>query len=778
MARPETAPGVVPRAWALWLVQILLVAAAGVAGWLGWSHLHLAHGAGAFDSLCSVSEGFDCDAVNTSDWSELRGVPISIWALPLYAMMGWLAGVGRRADGRGAGARFALTALAGTAVAVSAYLLFVMVVELGTGCIFCLSLDVLHASVLVLALLPPGGRAPRLPAGLDLFACFAAAVGVAGTTFQFSLIWAEKLDREAAAVVMGEADGPASTAVATEQRDGRVVTLPSDRHDVPLDRFDASIGPRNAKVVVVEFADFECGYCKKLSHALAPLEEQYSDRVRFVFKHYPMDQACNSSLKRQHHDHACLASKAAICAQDQGRFWEYHDVLFKNQKRLERKDLLFYADQLGLDAARFAGCLEGTGAEEQLREDISHGGYLEISGTPRTYVNGRMFKGAVSTAMLEAAILLELGEVETTDDGRVRTKREVVVEGALPAGPTEMVHVSQDGLDFWMDAVESSVDEAGRAVAQAGVTPPNVSWTVAQAACEAAGKRMCRVEEWVAACQGTPPRDDDGDGSVLGDYVEGREYPYGNGWREGYCHDGADADRGAPVKTGSLGGCRTPEGVHDLAGNLAEWVGATPEDAVLLGGAWYYGEKASCARSYDVFGPGMANRTTGFRCCADEAVALASAAPAPLAGGVDLVEEGESLPSFIGPGLDGSHVASSMLEGKVGLVNFWASWCGPCRKELPKLAELYGRHKDAGFEIVAVNVDRTPEDARRFLQGGALPFPVLLDPRSEVVGRFDVVSMPTTVLVDRDGRIVARHAGWSDEWFAELESEVVRLLGR
>lgn len=764
----------VERSGALVGVLVLLALAFGLGGWLAWSHIHLTHGLGAFESGCSVSEGFDCDTVNTSDWGALGGVPISLYAYPLYALMAVLAWVGRQGGVRGARARGGLVVLASAAVAASLYLLGVMVFEIGTLCLFCLGLDAIHVTILALALVPPGGRRPSVPAGLDLILGSFVGVVVMGFSFQFILIYAERLDRLAAAAVMDAAETPGLT-VATEQRPGQVVALPDRAFDVPLDRYDPSVGPPTAAVTVVEFADFECGYCRRLSHNLAPLKEKYGDRVRFVFKHYPMDQACNSRMKRQHHPDACLAARASVCAHAQRSFWPYHDVLFKNQKHLKRTDLISHAAGLGLDVDAFESCLGSEESLQQVREDISHGGSLELTGTPRTYVNGRMFKGAVSRAMLEAAILLELGEADTTDDGRVRTQREVVTEAPLPLGPVPMVAITSTETDktFFMDAVEASLDEDGRAVSVAGAVPALASWTAAAAACEQAGKRLCSPAEWLTACQGRAAVDDDGDGSVIGDYLEGRPYPYGDHYREGWCHDAGDRDKAAPVAAGSQAACRTPEGVHDLAGNLAEWVGSAAEDATLLGGAWYYGDKASCAASYARFGPEMANRTTGFRCCADQRVEAEAALT--LAKPLELVEAGDGLPAFSAPGLDGSLVSSERATGKVTLLNFWASWCTPCRKELPALASLYERTSRGDLEILAINVDRDPVLARKFLARGDLPFPVLLDPDSKIVGQFDVTAMPTSILVDRSGRVVERHAGFSDAWFESLEARIQEL---
>lgn len=731
---------------------------------------------GAFESGCNAGGSFDCDTVNTSSWSEIQGVPISMWAVPLYAAMGVLAVIGRGATERATRARGMLLALSSWNALVSLFLLGAMVFDVGAYCLFCLTLDGLHLAALAMVL-ATGVRRPRIPEGVDIFYAGGTGVFTMVFLFQLTVIWAAKLDREAIAATVEEPPQTAQSDVGTELRPGQLVTLPTTVKDVPVDRFDPNWGPHGAAVTVVEFADFECSYCRRLSHTMAEMKDRYGDRVRFVFKHYPMDRTCNTRLKRQHHPSACLAATASICAHDQGKFWEYHDRLFKNQKHLERDDLVRHAEAMGLDMTSFNGCLDGPGAREQLLEDISHGGYVDISGTPRTFVNGRMFKGAVSETVLDAAIRHALGEAETDADGRLKTEREVVTDRALPPGPVDMVKIESLQAPFWIDAVESGLDGEGKAVAVAGMAPPTVSWRTATAACEAAGKRLCSVEEWLAACQGAAPVDDDGDGSLLGDFLEARAYPYGDRYHDGFCFDSGDREKQGPLPAGARPACRTPEGAYDLAGNLLEWVGSSEADAVLLGGAWYWKDKASCGAVYDTFGPDMANRTTGFRCCADTAVVQAAGAKAAPEAGATLVGVGELLPRIAGPRIGGGEIDTDTLRGKVVLINFWASWCGPCRKEMPELVRLAEALGPAGFEVLAVNVDRDEASAMRFLGGRLPPFPILFDPTSKVVGQFDVVAMPTSILVGADGRVLERHEGYSAEWMTELEARIRTLVG-
>ncbi len=233
--------GTVERAWALRLLWLVLLVSTGLAGWLAWSHLHLTHGVGAFESGCSIDATFDCDKVNTSDWSELFGIPISLYALPVYTAMAWFAGIGLQQSRRGARARGLLTVLAGLNLAVSLYLLLVMAVELGAFCAFCITLDALHLLGFILVLLPPGGRRPALPEGLDLFGAAFVGVFVMATTFKFTAVYGARLDRVALAEVMGDqALTPAGVEVQTESRSGSVTALPTKRYDVPIDKYDPS----------------------------------------------------------------------------------------------------------------------------------------------------------------------------------------------------------------------------------------------------------------------------------------------------------------------------------------------------------------------------------------------------------------------------------------------------------------------------------------------------------------------------------------------------------
>jgi len=117
-------------------------------------------------------------------------------------------------------------------------------------------------------------------------------------------------------------------------------------------------------------------------------------------------------------------------------------------------------------------------------------------------------------------------------------------------------------------------------------------------------------------------------------------------------------------------------------------------------------------------------------------------------------------PNFTLKALDGKNLKLSELTGTVVLLNFWASWCGPCRQEMPLLNAMHNKYEPLGFTVLGVNVEQNIDDARGFMQDFPVDFPVVLDQRNEVSSAYKIVGMPTTLILDRDGNIRYRHVGY------------------
>ncbi|MEZ5540698.1 MAG: TlpA disulfide reductase family protein [Pseudomonadota bacterium] len=117
-------------------------------------------------------------------------------------------------------------------------------------------------------------------------------------------------------------------------------------------------------------------------------------------------------------------------------------------------------------------------------------------------------------------------------------------------------------------------------------------------------------------------------------------------------------------------------------------------------------------------------------------------------------------PDFTLKSAGGDNLRLSELRGEVVMINFWASWCGPCRQEMPIPSELHDKYKAMGFTVLGVNVEENSTAAKKMLQEMPVSFPVLFDNDSTVSKQYDVVAMPSTVLVDRDGKVRYLHKGY------------------
>jgi peroxiredoxin len=153
-------------------------------------------------------------------------------------------------------------------------------------------------------------------------------------------------------------------------------------------------------------------------------------------------------------------------------------------------------------------------------------------------------------------------------------------------------------------------------------------------------------------------------------------------------------------------------------------------------------------------------------------LALAAAVPAvaatPAANAV--------APDFTLRSTDGRNVRLDELRGQVVLVNFWATWCGPCREEMPRLNALYEKYRGSGFVLLGVNVDDDPATALATATRLAVGFPVLLDTDKKVSKLYALETMPSTLLIDRDGKVRFVHRGYRAGTEADYERQIRGLL--
>lgn len=238
---------------------------------------------------------------------------------------------------------------------------------------------------------------------------------------------ARKVTEEEARVVYDSAKRPlagvseeeALTAIATGMRQQRLARRRADFLNglktkvrievhlepprVPVDSSDdPSWGPSDASVSIIIFSDFQCPFCAQVAETLRQVKTQYGDRVRLVYRDFPLPN----------HRDAPKAAEAGACAAEQDKFWPMHDVLFKNQSALSIANLERYAAEAGLDPRAFADCLNSGAHAREWEQDRADGERYGVGGTPAIFINGVPLLGAPPLQALVDFIEEELQRIE------------------------------------------------------------------------------------------------------------------------------------------------------------------------------------------------------------------------------------------------------------------------------------------------------------------------------------------------------------------------------
>ncbi|MCA9563984.1 MAG: thioredoxin domain-containing protein [Myxococcales bacterium] len=200
------------------------------------------------------------------------------------------------------------------------------------------------------------------------------------------------------------------------------------------------IGPAQAPVTVITFTDFECPYCSRATGTLEMILDEYGDDVRVVHKNLPLS----------FHEHAMPAARAALAAREQGKFWEYHDLLFANRTALTREDLISYAQQLELNVDEFTEALDSDRFDAEIAADTRLAATLGFRGTPSFVINGRQLVGARPFSEFQRVIdseLEEIREMEGVTGSAVFARRVEINQEpaeAAPPAPTPVVPVVEE----------------------------------------------------------------------------------------------------------------------------------------------------------------------------------------------------------------------------------------------------------------------------------------------------------------------------------------------
>ncbi len=336
--------------------------------------------------LCSISESVNCSASSASGFSRLFGVPIALLGLAFY-IGGFFLVRKPTEDDEGAGAA-APVALLQTlfliGVAYSVFLAIVTVALIQTLCPVCTLMWLTNVVGLVATRMWTGRplvvtlaeQLKRVPLSFwSLAAGFLPAfvVVVSGGIY---------VERYVVGVAPVEVPDPAMTADALGDFDQmRRAT-------------GAGIGPVDAPIVIMEFSDFQCPFCKRLSEALHQLKRELGDDLRVEFRHFPLPM----------HDYADDAALAAICANDLDMFWEMHDELFKLNQAINSEEILRIGEYLGIPPEDLTACMNNELTQQELQEDQELARELGVRGTPFFIVNGVGYAGGYPVEVLREIV--------------------------------------------------------------------------------------------------------------------------------------------------------------------------------------------------------------------------------------------------------------------------------------------------------------------------------------------------------------------------------------
>ena len=268
-------------------------------------------------------------------------------------------------------------------VLASAVMAVFSIIE-GSFCPFCLLWYGLNAVILWLATLALGAGHGR-----DIRTAFSDLSGKPGVPLVFVF---------GATVAAGLwAVGERRDELLDEQekfiREVVVEVRNQERADIDLTGLPVT-GPEDADLTIVEIADFQCPYCKKVWEGVRNYKKASEHTVRTAFIHYPLDGKCNTGLGEMH-EFACEAARAAECARRHDKFFEMGDKMFAGQPDLARDDLIGYAEELGLDKNEFVACLDDEATNVEIKRSIARAILLGVEATPTFYVNGFQFVGSM-----------------------------------------------------------------------------------------------------------------------------------------------------------------------------------------------------------------------------------------------------------------------------------------------------------------------------------------------------------------------------------------------
>lgn len=381
------------------LCGVLSLIGMGVTAYLAFLHIALLRGELLGGSVCGATGTiFNCHAVTASPQGTLLGIPLALWGWVGYLTAAVLAFIAWQFSDW---APSALTLLAGLSllfVGVDLGLLTVMLVQIHYLCPLCLFTYLLNLLLLLTALwalgVPWRRTLQQIPTALSAFRP-RSRVAVVWLFWSVIAVGAVSVVSLHAAVTYASRGAPGMLRKQLTQfiSQQRAVVVETSR--------DPFKGVTNGTLQIVEFSDFLCPSCQRASQVNPILLASHRREATFVFKHFPLDQACNHTITRTVHPMACHLAAATECAHEQGKFWELHDRIFVQGAKYPVAQLEDDAARIGLKMDAFRACLQRGSGLEAVKRDVTEAARLGVTSTPTYVVNGVVMAGVFTPAMFE-----------------------------------------------------------------------------------------------------------------------------------------------------------------------------------------------------------------------------------------------------------------------------------------------------------------------------------------------------------------------------------------
>jgi len=389
------------RAQRAGLIGVLLsLAGIGLCAWLTFIHIALLRGELLGGAACgSAGTLFNCHAVTAGSFGSIFGVPLSLWGLVGYlATLGLAFIAWQFSDWSGR----ALAALAGMAIiffAIDLVLLTVMLTQIRYLCALCLASYLVN---LLLAVTAKHGLAQSWPAVLRQIPPSLMAWRPQPRVAVVWIVWGMVLTGSAGALAVNAATTFAAQGDPAALRK-QISQFVSHQQRVTVNvAGDPILGAPNGPIQIVEFSDFLCPVCQRASKLNPVLLAGHRREASFVFKHFPLDTTCNSTIGRMVHAGACQLAAATECAHEQGKFWALHDRIFVEGAKYRPENLERDVSALGLDVAAWRACLDSGRGIEAVKRDIEEAVRLGLNSTPTYFLNGIRNTGLFTPVTFEA----------------------------------------------------------------------------------------------------------------------------------------------------------------------------------------------------------------------------------------------------------------------------------------------------------------------------------------------------------------------------------------